>query len=105
MFDLINILPFIIIVLHFLDKWYLSKAKLWQVYVLTIIGSSCTVVFNYTLWLVTEGQHNGVLIFPINSAWTIAMAAKGIIRLVKEHKANIIDAIPNSTIYSHAKKP
>lgn len=91
---MVDALPFVILTLHFVDKWYLSKGRLWQVYILTIVSSVCTVAFNYTLWLAMNGKHNGVLVFTVNSAWTIAMAVKGIARLVGEARTKRLPALP-----------
>jgi hypothetical protein len=79
-------LPFVILGLHFLDKWYLSKGKLLQVYMLTIAGSSCTVVYNCMLWVAMQGNHKSMLVFSVNSAWTVAMAVKGLLWLAKDSK-------------------
>jgi hypothetical protein len=85
-----DILPFVILLLHFTDKWYLSKGRLLNVYILTIAGSACTVAYNCMLWAIINDvsmeRHNSILIFSVNSAWTIAMAIKGIVWLVKDRK-------------------
>jgi hypothetical protein len=50
-------------------------------------------MFNYTLWLAMEKQHSGMLVFTVNSAWTIAMAVKGIARLVGEARTKRLPAL------------
>ena len=93
-FTMMDTLPFIILGLHFVDKWYLAKAKLWRVYLLAILSSSCAVVYNCMLWFdmnsgaltIAQFTHSSVLVFAVNSAWTITMAIKGIVRLIKEDR-------------------
>ena len=83
----LDVLPLIILVLHFLDKYFLSLGKLMRVYILTIAGSFATVVYNILLWSEMNGNHKTILLFAINSTFTVAMAIKGIIRLIKESRA------------------
>ena len=83
---LVDMLPFLILVLHFTDKAFLAAGKLWAVYCLTIAGSISTITYNLLLWKSLEGNHSSILLFSINSAWTISMAATGIGRLLREAK-------------------
>jgi hypothetical protein len=89
----IDLLPFAILALHFVDKYFLSTGRLWPVYVLTILGSLCTAVYNYMLWIEMGQVHGSIMVFTVNSAWTVTMAVKGIIRLVKEEHHKRLPAI------------
>ena len=82
--NLIDALPFVILGAHFADKWFLSKGVLLPVYVLTIIGSVSTAVFNVLLYLDQGKAHGSILLFSANSAWTIMMAVKGLLRVKNE---------------------
>jgi hypothetical protein len=83
---LLDLFPAIILIFHFLDKWYLSKGKLWPVYVLTACGSLCTICFNCLLYSSLDGDHKSVLLFSVNSFWTTIMAVKGTARLIKARR-------------------
>jgi hypothetical protein len=99
----IDWLPLAILGLHFTDKWYLSKGKLWQVYMLTIVGSACTVIYNCMLWREMQFNHKSVLVFSVNSAWTIAMAVKGIVRLMNEAKTKRLPHVQMTPVPRPAK--
>jgi hypothetical protein len=85
---LISILPFAIVVFHFVDKWYLSIGRLWVVYVITILGSITTVLFNVLLYAYQDCTKS-ILVFSITSAWSIIMAVRGINRLVKAKRYRV----------------
>ncbi len=82
---LIEILPVVVLSTHFLDKYLLSKGQLFPVYVLMIIGSSASALFNVLLFLDQHGAHKSVLLFSCNSVWAILMAVKGLVRIRKEN--------------------
>lgn len=84
--EFVDTLPLVILVVHFFDKWFLSKAKLRQVYALSIVGCSCTVLYNLLLWHSMSGKHASIMLFCINSTWTFAMAVKGLIMLHNKRK-------------------
>lgn len=82
----VDCLPFIILVFHFIDKWFLSKANLLPVYILTISGSLVTITYNILLLSELQGNHKSILTFCLSSTWTVAMSIKGLIRLYKKSK-------------------
>jgi len=86
---MLDILPIAILILHFTDKWFLAKGSLWKVYCVTIIGSSVAIVYNIMLLGEMNGNHKTILLFAINSIWTIAMGLSGISRLLKEKKLSL----------------
>ena len=92
--EVVDTLPLVILVAHFFDKWFLSKARLLQVYLLSIVGCSCTVVYNLMLWHSMSGKHSSIMLFSINSAWTFAMAIKGLNRLYKKTKESKLEDKP-----------
>ena len=100
---LLDFLPLAILVLHFCDKYLLSQGKLFPVYLLTIAGSISTVAYNLLLWSELNRNHKTILLFAINSSWTIAMAVKGIIRLSKEAKTKRLPSVPMSADVCPAK--
>jgi len=83
--------PIVILILHLLDKWFLSKGNLLPVYVLTLIGGCIAIVFNILLVISMNGAHSTVLSFCISSIWTMIMAVKGLYRLwrLKDLQINI----------------
>ena len=83
---LLDLLPFIIMAFHFTDKWFLSKGKLWQVYILVLFGSFSTIIYNLLLVVMMNGKHQSLLVFSVNSVWTILMSVKGMLRLMREKK-------------------
>jgi hypothetical protein len=89
---MIDVLPFVILALHFVDKWFLSQGKLWYVYLLTILGSACTIAYNGMLWTELQYNHRSILLFAVNSIWTMTMAVKGIHRLIAEEKKSDLTA-------------
>lgn len=84
MFSFIDIFPFIMLSIHFVDKWLLSKGLLWKVYLLAIVGGICNITFNILLVNTLNGQHKSILLFSVSSFWTMMMALKGMKRLSKE---------------------
>lgn len=80
----IDIFPLIILVFHFLDKWFLSKGQLFKVYCLSLVGSLCAATFNVLLVTTMKGAHFTILSFCIGSAWSMIMAIRGLRRLQKE---------------------
>lgn len=82
----IDIFPLIILTLHLLDKWFLSKGQLYKVYCLTLVGSLCAATFNILLVMTMNGAHFAILSFCISSAWSMIMATRGLRRLHKEKR-------------------
>lgn len=80
----IEILPFFILVIHFLEKWFLSKASLFIVYTLSIIGNLLAATFNVLLFLDQAGIHKSLLLFSITSMWSMLMSIKGLIYLKRK---------------------
>ncbi len=86
---LLDMLPAVLLILHFLDKWYLSKGRLWPVYVLATSSSICSIGFTYLLYSSLGDNHKSVLLFSVNAVWTFIMAIKGMARLAKSRSKDV----------------
>lgn len=85
MSEAVAILTSFILVCHFTDKWLLSKGNLFWVYIFSICSSTLTIGLNVLLVMLHKDQR-GLLLFVANSTWTIAMCARGLMRLRKERR-------------------
>ena len=83
--DVIAFLTSFILLFHFIDKWLLSKGNLFYVYLFSIASSILTIFLNILLVNLHTDQ-KGLLLFVINSSWTILMCLRGLFRLQKEKK-------------------
>ena len=102
---LLDVLPFVILTFHLCDKAFLAIGRLMPVYCLTILGSISTIVYNFMLWADMKGNHSSILLFCVNSSWSISMALCGMIRLVRKARAGNKSTVHNiADILSGGKK-